>query len=240
MYEYIICFALGVFIYFKQVLDFKGTLAAAALGISLCFFGGFDWVFLMLIFLSLGYASTKYKFSYKESIKVAESDLGRRNAVNVLGNGLVPLAFGFLFFIADVFFPNVFPREAIIAGFVASVATITADTLSSEIGVLSKGEPLLITSLKKVPMGTDGGVSPLGSLAGISGAVIIGISSWLIGILGFEYAMFSALLGGIIGFNFDSLLGATLEREGIIGNASVNFLSSLTGGFLVFLMVLMV
>lgn len=37
-------------------------------------------------------------------------------------------------------------------------------------------------------------------------------------------------MGGIIGFNFDSLLGATLERRGMLSNAGVNLLSSFAGG----------
>ncbi|MBI5253555.1 MAG: TIGR00297 family protein, partial [Euryarchaeota archaeon] len=39
----------------------------------------------------------------------------------------------------------------------------------------------------------------------------------------------AALVGGVVGFHFDSLLGAVLERRKLISNASVNFLSSITG-----------
>ena len=34
-------------------------------------------------------------------------------------------------------------------------------------------------------------------------------------------------LAGILGTFFDSLLGATIERRGLIGNNTVNFLSTL-------------
>jgi uncharacterized membrane protein len=37
---------------------------------------------------------------------------------------------------------------------------------------------------------------------------------------------FVACAGGVFGFLFDSLLGATLERQGLLNNDAVNFLST--------------
>lgn len=53
---------------------------------------------------------------------------------------------------------------------------MAADTLSSELGILSQSQPRLITSftLRKVPRGTNGGVTLAGVLAGSLGAFIIG------------------------------------------------------------------
>jgi uncharacterized membrane protein len=46
----------------------------------------------------------------------------------------------------------------------------SGDTWSSELGsVLSKGDPYLILSCKKVPRGTNGGVSLVGILASFLG-----------------------------------------------------------------------
>jgi uncharacterized membrane protein len=42
----------------------------------------------------------------------------------------------------------------------------------------------------------------------------------------------AALTGGVVGLLFDSLLGATVERRGWIGNDWVNFLSTLVGGLI--------
>ena len=59
------------------------------------------------------------------------------------------------------------------SGFFAAFASALADTLSSEIGILSKRKPVLITTLKQVKPGTDGGVTPLGMIAALVGATII-------------------------------------------------------------------
>lgn len=48
------------------------------------------------------------------------------------------------------------------------------DTLASELGILSKSPPILITNFKAVPPGTNGAVSIGGTLASVAGGVIMG------------------------------------------------------------------
>lgn len=56
---------------------------------------------------------------------------------------------------------------------------MAADTFSSELGILSKDKPRLLTSwsFREVPPGTNGGVSMLGTLAGFLGAFTIALTS---------------------------------------------------------------
>jgi len=56
---------------------------------------------------------------------------------------------------------------------------VAADTFSSELGILSKSKPRLLTSwnLREVPPGTNGGVTMAGTLAGFGGAFIIAVTS---------------------------------------------------------------
>lgn len=65
--------------------------------------------------------------------------------------------------------------DLLFVGIIANYAAVAADTFSSELGILSKGEPRLITSLtlRKVPRGTNGGVSLIGLLAGLFGSMVI-------------------------------------------------------------------
>ncbi|KAL7786645.1 integral membrane protein DUF92 domain-containing protein [Trichoderma ceciliae] len=71
--------------------------------------------------------------------------------------------------------------DLFIVGIIANYAAVAADTFSSELGILSKSEPRLITSLtlRKVPRGTNGGVTLLGLGAGFLGSITIVTSSML-------------------------------------------------------------
>ncbi|KAF2966960.1 hypothetical protein GQX73_g6615 [Xylaria multiplex] len=65
--------------------------------------------------------------------------------------------------------------DLLVVGIIANYAAVCADTFSSELGILSRTEPRLITSLtlRKVPRGTNGGVTVWGLVAGFLGSLII-------------------------------------------------------------------
>jgi uncharacterized protein (TIGR00297 family) len=107
----------------------------------------------------------------------------------------------------------------------AALAEATADTVSSEIGQAFGGQPILLTTLRRVPPGTDGAITLLGTLAGILAAALIAATG--APALGMTpAACLVAFAAGVCGLFFDSLLGATLEQSGWIGNDLVNFSST--------------
>ncbi|KAI5923105.1 integral membrane protein DUF92 [Camillea tinctor] len=65
--------------------------------------------------------------------------------------------------------------DLLVVGIIANYAAVCADTFSSELGILSSSTPRLITSLnlRKVPRGTNGGVTLWGLIAGLLGSMII-------------------------------------------------------------------
>jgi len=71
--------------------------------------------------------------------------------------------------------------DLLVVGIIANYACVAADTFSSELGILSKGEPRLITSLtlRKVPRGTNGGVSFMGLIYGLLGSMVIVTASMI-------------------------------------------------------------
>jgi uncharacterized protein (TIGR00297 family) len=191
------------------------------MGVIIIFAAGVNWLLLIFLFLILGVGFTRYKHDYKKEIGVYE---GTRTIKNVVSNGIVAFVMAA--------FGNY-------AGFIGSIATATADTMASEVGVATT--PRLITNFKKVPPGTDGGVSVLGTFAGILGAGLIGLAAYILGIYpDLVRTMVIALVAGTFGCLVDSILGAILEIKGYLTNEHVNLLATLAGALLGNIMVWMI
>lgn len=206
----IICVILGIIVYLSGALDLLGSSFVTIIGIFIVIARGFNWLAILLLFLLLGSVFTKFKSDYKKRIGLRHE---QRTVKNVVSNGIVPVVMAI--------FGNY-------AGFIGAIATATADTMASEIGVLSK--PILITSKERVKPGTDGGVSVLGTAAGIVGALIIGITANLINVSpNITPSILIALVSGMVGCFADSLLGATLERNGLFNNEHVNLSATIIG-----------
>src|SRR5436309_2402344 len=122
-------------------------------------------------------------------------------------------------------------NSLLLLAMVAAFAEAGADTVSSELGQTANRQPRLITTWEPVPTGTNGAVSIIGTLAGIlSAAVIAGISIAVV-LLPWQYLP-NCLGAATAGMFFDSVLGASLERQGRIGNDAANLLSTLLAAIL--------
>lgn len=115
----------------------------------------------------------------------------------------------------------------------AALVEATADTVSSEIGQAFGGQPRMILSLRQVAAGTDGAVTLLGTLAGVIAGALVAVAGMAAMSLGIVHGSL-ALLAGVCGLFFDSLLGATMERRGWVGNDLVNLSSTVFSAVLAF------
>ena len=123
-----------------------------------------------------------------------------------------------------------------VGGFIGAIATATADTLASEIGVLH--QPRLITTFQKVDPGTNGAISVLGTFTGIVGAAIIGIASYFLGIVHNPLiAIFVSIVSGTVGCFADSFLGAIFENKGMLTNEHVNLIATIVGAIVGILLI---
>jgi uncharacterized protein (TIGR00297 family) len=193
-----------------KALNRSGAWAAVLTGGLIFGLGGWGWATLLLAFfissslLSRLFARRKMNLSEKYS-KGNQRDWGQ-----VLANG----GLGALLAIIHALAPDQIWSWITFAG---AMASMNADTWSTELGVFNPTPPRLITSGKSVEHGTSGGVSLLGTLSALSGAALIALLSLLFpsgslsGTTSQLILFVSITLGGLGGAAFDSLLGASVQ-----------------------------
>jgi len=186
--------------YQQQKLDRYGALLAVAMGTIIVITGG--WLFAsMMIWFFL--SSTIVGHWAKESKP-------KRTWQQVFASGAIPTVISIWYW---------FDSDTMVMLIYASaLAVATADTWSSELGRLSKKQPVHLTKRIQVPVGTDGAISGLGTLAGVIGAVSVSL---------FVGGSFVVIVVGIIGNLIDSLLGTVQDKTKFLSNTSVNFFSQL-------------
>ncbi|HUV71059.1 MAG TPA: DUF92 domain-containing protein [Terracidiphilus sp.] len=224
-----------------------GALAGAAMTASLMFssvgFPYWPWqtdLMPVLAVALLAFVSTLLGRGKKERLGTAESRHGR-SAAQVSANlgmaAIVSSAFAQSWIMNSGWFARVSAAPVLVfAVGLAALAEAAADTASSEVGQVLGGRPRMITTLRRVEPGTDGGVSLAGTLAGMVAAAIVAAAGTL-ALKGGSLMFWIGCAGGVFGLLFDSLLGATIEERGWLNNDAVNFLS--TGSAAVFALALL-
>src|SRR5215210_5429400 len=153
-----------------------GALGGFAVGVVIYACLGPQGFAVLALFVVVGSALTRIGYRSKERCGVAQTSGGRRGARNALANCGVALLCALL--------AALIPSEAFAAAFVASLGAAFADTAESEMGQLARRTPRLITSLRKVPPGTDGAISVPGTLAGLAAAGLTALIGLALGLVG--------------------------------------------------------
>lgn len=198
--------------YFARSLTAGGAVAAALLGTVVFGLGGLAWAISLLVFFISSSLWSHFLKRRKAGIEDRFAKTSRRDQWQVLANGALPG----LAVLAHLAFPQAaWPWLA----FNGALAAVNADTWATEVGILAKGQPRLISTGKKVERGTSGGISLEGTLAAAGGALAIGLIAGFLWQGGFELAFPSqsllailvVTLAGLIGCLVDSWLGATWQ-----------------------------
>ncbi len=206
--EFFVVVAVALAAVLLKTVDARGFLASAAVGFAVVYGGGFPWFVIVGVFFILGVAFTLYKYGYKKRIGSAQGKGGERNWPNILANG------GFVSVIAVWNF--FYPGSVFAAMFLGGISASAADTAATEIGLLSRSKPRLITHPSKaVPPGTSGGVSPLGFVGATFASLVIGVMGASLGILPDPAILVPVcIVGGLSGALVDSLAGAAVQQKG--------------------------
>jgi uncharacterized protein (TIGR00297 family) len=195
-------------------LNSIGVILAVALGLLVNQFIGMNGVALMVIFLLVSAYITSYEHNQKKSLGLYDYTRGWQN---VFSNGAMPVIFAA---VSGAY--GIFP-------FLGSMASIMADKMSSEIGVIDN-DAFDILGFRRVKPGVNGGISATGTLASLTGGLIMGISAaYLFGITPSQALMVGVC--GLAGSLADSVAGH-FEERGFGSKGTSNMAGSAFGGAL--------
>jgi uncharacterized protein (TIGR00297 family) len=253
----LICSALiGGLAYRRRSLTRDGWLGAVITGTSTFGFGGWTWGLTLIVFFISSSVLSHFRQARKQRLAGEKFEKGgRRDLLQTLANGGAAALLALLYGLGG-------QAPTLLALFAGVMATVTADTWATELGVLSPQPPRLVTTWRIVEPGTSGGITALGLAASAAGALMIGVAMLILVVAErgelVLWLLPAALLGGIGGSLADSLLGATAQaiyrtpgggeterptrHDGMpnpllrglrwMNNDLVNFLSSLAGAVL--------
>ena len=241
----------GVFAvaFFLRVIDYYGSLLAAAIGCLFYTFGGLSaFLFVVGCYLVMLTVSVVGKL-LKNDLSSVVRKTGKKDLTEVFANGAWATVAILLFAVTQHRVFLVLSLVSMSAGFV--------DSLASDIGTLSKKTPYDLLRRTRVQKGVSGGVTLLGSVASAIGAVGFAVAIKLLCslpwfsvfvIAGFLYVgcIADTVLGSLLQVKYRCVVcGRITEKEthcetqtqyerGIkhVNNDTVNLLS----GFVVFLL----
>ncbi len=188
------------------LLTSGGAAAQFVLGWALFGLGGWKWAVPVLAFFISSSALSRAGHKRKIAVEHRYQKSGSRDAWQVLANGGIAGVMVIAGFAV--------PSHLWYLAALGSLAAANADTWASEVGILSRRAPLLVTSLERTEAGMSGGVTLLGSAAALAGGAVIAISGlpWIHAGLRIQ-AFWTITLSGTLGMIFDSLLGAALQAQ---------------------------
>jgi uncharacterized protein (TIGR00297 family) len=188
--------------YYFKFLTKSGALAALAVGAIVFGLGGLAHSAVLLTFFFSSSILSVILKKQKQQVNEKYAKGSRRDAGQVLANGGVATSC----VIVGTFFPD---QPIFWWIYCAAFAAANADTWATEIGVISKSPPRLLTSFQQVEMGTSGGITLLGSASALAGATLIaGIATIFRPEM---FVLFLIAFAGLFGSLVDSLLGATVQ-----------------------------
>lgn len=237
----------------KRWLSPSGIAASILSGAIILYIGGFS-AFMELLFFFLA-GSVIGKAMKREN--AYERKGNERDLAQVLANSLPAVIAIFLYRLTPY-------KDAALIAYSSAIAEALADTWSGDFGQLSDKDPLSVMTFTRVPRGISGGVTAVGFMGGMAGAMLIAllhigtyppsISSFLIiSGAGFLGSVLDSFLGASVQVHYRDRNGCLTEKEGdekgrferargipLIDNDAVNLISgffSASVGFFLFSLV---
>lgn len=215
-----------------SVLLKKLTIVAAIAGgfFSGCIYlgTGIIGVVIMGSFFIIGVFVTSLKMDAKLKKGFAETNKGQRTARQVFANAGLAAIIG----LASWKYPYLNLNAPLLIA--ACFSSATADTVSSELGIIYGQRFFNIITFKKSEKGNNGVISIEGSFWGIVGSILVSLIYAIP--FGISKDILIIIVAGTFGNIIDSILGATLEQNALIKNNTVNFLNTFASAIIAFIL----
>lgn len=193
-----------------RALDRSGAVAAVVVGAAIVVAGGWWWGALLILFFVTSSALSRFGRRHHGDGQPIAKRGAERDAIQVLANGGIPAALALASIGGQ--------RALCYVAFAGAIAAVAADTWATEIGRHSRTPPRLVTTWKRVPRGTSGGISLLGTSGALGGACLIAVAStvgaaagWAPDASDWQPMIARIAVAGFGGSLVDSLLGATVQ-----------------------------
>lgn len=179
--------------------------------------------FVLLMFYQIASSATKYKRDWKEARDATAAEGSVRGPSQVLACSILAVLLSLVHVVRvgeeiAINFDKNYVAASLTCAILAHHATCLADTLASELGILNKSLPVLITQpWRTVPAGTNGGVTVFGTMMSVVGGALMGLGTawmdWCSGItpVPILHLLIFGSLCGMVGSMLDSILGATVQ-----------------------------
>jgi uncharacterized protein (TIGR00297 family) len=181
-----------------RALTGAGAVAAGVVGSGILWGAGAAGGLILAAFFVPG--SLVSRLTERRTPSWVDAKGNQRDAVQVLANGGVALLGGLVAHAAAA------DGVRLLSGALAAAA---ADTWATSIGTLSRREPVVIISGRRVPTGTSGAVSIVGTVGALVGAGLVAATAGLA--VSQPGLAWTALVTGVLGMVADSVLGATVQ-----------------------------
>jgi len=209
-----ISLAIGLAGHRRGALKVSGVAGAILTGTVMFGLGGWEWGALLIAFFVSSSALSFYRARDKERLAEKFAKGHRRDLGQALANG----GMAALLAVLSRLLPPLAGGEVLwFAACAGAMAAVNSDTWATELGVLSKRPPRLISTGQRVEVGASGGVTWMGTAASLGGAFFIALLGGLESLVlsrGLAVAgamLLAATAGGLAGSLLDSWLGATVQ-----------------------------
>jgi len=223
--EIIITVIISLEVYKLHCLSKSGAVASTVVGVVLAVFGPPSAFILMTLFTVASFFATMKDIDKKIEMGLQEGQFGERAWKNVAAVAFPPCL------ITVIHFFTGFDDTLYAIMFISSVAVAGADTIASEIGVKDP-KAYMITTMKPVQPGVNGGVSVLGTVSSTIAAFGIALIGWAVMTESLSIWVLIPFTMGVFGNLLDSVFGALIENRGLISKYTNNWSTELISGIL--------